>query len=144
MGQRGAFVRNVDAVTPLLGSSNPGREGLVTDQKLTDQLASRIMGWKVSSDRFIKPRRSWLPKWKFAPLARLDDAFQLLDRSACTYKLERSSAGAFAVEVICAGRIGKASGEPKARAITFAIARALGIETPPDLATSPEDKGKIG
>ena len=88
------------------------------------------MGWKVAPDRFIKSGRSWLPKWRFAPFTRLDDAFQLLDRSASSYKLERVGSATFAVEVELDGRIGKASGEPKARAITLAVGRALGLEVP--------------
>jgi hypothetical protein len=88
------------------------------------------MGWRAAPDRFIKSGRSWLPKWRFAPLSRLDDAFQLLDRFASTFKLERTSEDTFAVEVRSSGRIGKASGEPKARAITLAIAQALGLEVP--------------
>jgi hypothetical protein len=119
-----------------LGVSILVREAVINDQTVVDQLAARILGWRPSSDRFIKCGRSWLPKWRFAPLTCLDDAFQLLDRSASTYKLEHSSAGAFNVEVNLAGRVGRAAGEPQARAITFAVARALGIETPPDVATS--------
>jgi hypothetical protein len=102
----------------------------MTEQALTDILAERVMGWKVAPDRFIKSGRGWLPKWRFAPLSRLDDAFELLDRSASTYRLERTGRDAFAVEVQCDGRVGKASGEPKARVITLAVARALGLEVP--------------
>jgi hypothetical protein len=100
----------------------------MTEEALTAVLAERVMGWKVAPDRFIKSGRSWLPKWRFAPLTRLEDAFQLLDRSASSYKLERVGSATFAVEVELDGRIGKASGEPKARAITLAVARALGLE----------------
>lgn len=100
----------------------------ISDQALTDALAERVMGWKATPDRFIKSGRSWLPKWRFAPLSRLDDAFQLLDHSSSTYKLERGEAGEFRVEVRFGGHVGRASGEPKARAITLAIARSLGIE----------------
>jgi hypothetical protein len=102
----------------------------MTEEALTAVLAERVMGWKVAPDRFIKSGRSWLPKWRFAPLTRLEDAFQLLDRSASSYKLERVGSATFAVEVELDGRIGKASGEPKARAITLAVARALGLEVP--------------
>ena len=102
----------------------------MTEEALTAVLAERVMGWKVAPDRFIKSGRSWLPKWRFAPFTRLDDAFQLLDRSASSYKLERVGSATFAVEVELDGRIGKASGEPKARAITLAVGRALGLEVP--------------
>lgn len=100
------------------------------DERLTAILAERIMGWKVAPDRFVKSGRKWIPKWRFAPLSRLDDAFQLLDRStSATYTLERRNIDGFSVNVRCGNRVGRASGEPKARAITLALARALGIET---------------
>jgi hypothetical protein len=135
MRQRRVFPRNATAATSKPGVSISMRESAITDQTVVDQLAARILGWRPSSDRFIKCGRSWLPKWRFAPLTCLDDAFQLLDRSVGTYKLEHSSAGMFSVEVNLAGRVGRAIGEPQARAITFAVARALGIETPPDVET---------
>jgi len=102
----------------------------MTDQALTDILAERVMGWRVTPDRFIRSGRGWLPKWRFAPLSRLDDAFQLLDRLAFAYKLERTGGDKFAVEVRSSGRIGTASGEQKARTITMAIVQALGLEVP--------------
>jgi hypothetical protein len=102
-------------------------ERTLTDQALTDLLAERVMGWKASPDRFIKRGRTWLPKWRFAPFVRLEDAFELLDRSACTYTIERAHDGSFSVAVVFNGRTGNSSGEPKARSITFALARALGI-----------------
>jgi hypothetical protein len=101
---------------------------MISEEALTDALAERVMGWKATPDRFIKSGRSWLPKWRFAPLSRLDDAFQLLDRSGSTYKLEREDGDLFRVEVRSGGRTGKASGDPKARAITLAVARSIGLE----------------
>lgn len=101
---------------------------MISEEALTDALAERVMGWKATPDRFIKSGRSWLPKWRFAPLSRLDDAFQLLDRSGSTYKLERGDGGAFRVEVQSGGRVGKASGDPVARTITLAVARSFGLE----------------
>jgi hypothetical protein len=99
----------------------------MSDDRLTEELARQILGWKSAPGRFLKSRRSWVPKWRFAPLVRLDDAFLLLDRSASTYKIERGANGAFVVQVSLDGRIGRSSGETKARSITTAIARALGI-----------------
>jgi hypothetical protein len=101
---------------------------MISEEALTDALAERVMGWKATPDRFIKSGRSWLPKWRFAPLSRLDDAFQLLDRSGSTYKLECGDGDLFRVEVRSGGRVGKASGDPKARAITLAVARSIGLE----------------
>ena len=101
---------------------------MISEQALTDALAEHVMGWKVTPDRFIKSGRSWLPKWRFAPLSRLDDAFQLLDRSGSTYKLEREDGDSFRAEVHFGGRVGKASGDAKARAITLAVARSFGLK----------------
>jgi hypothetical protein len=102
----------------------------MTEEALTAALAERVMGWKATPDRFIKSGRSWLPKWRFAPLTRLDDAFLLLDRAASHYRLVTVEGGTFTAEVQVGARTGKASGEPKARAITIAVARALGVEVP--------------
>jgi hypothetical protein len=66
--------------------------------------------------------------WKFAPLANLTQAFELLDVSECTYTLRIDEDGVFEAEVRLCGQVGQASGEPKARTITLALARALGID----------------
>lgn len=100
----------------------------MNDAQLTDELASRVMGWKVASGRFVKPSRSWIPKWRFAPLERLEDAFLVLDTARAAYTLSRSAAGAFSVSVRLRHGRGEASGEPKPRTITIALAKASGIE----------------
>jgi len=38
------------------------------DDRLTEELASRIMRWRVTPDRYIKSGRSWVPRWHFKPL----------------------------------------------------------------------------
>ncbi len=98
----------------------------MTEHSLTDALAEQL-GWKVAPDRFIKSGRTWLPRWRFAPLSRLDDAFLLLDRFATSYTMRWAERGRFFVEVRSGRRIGRAYGEPKSRAITLAIAEALGL-----------------
>lgn len=100
----------------------------MSDAQLIDELASRVMGWKVASGRFVKPSRSWIPKWRFAPLERLEDAFLLLDNSRATFTLAQSTDGVFTASVRLAHRVGRASGQPKARTITLALARAAGLE----------------
>jgi hypothetical protein len=97
------------------------------EDRLKDELALRLLGWKAAPDRFIKSGRGWIPKWRFNPFTRLEDAFLLLDRASGTYVLSVGSDGIFSAEVRVGEGIGKASGEPKARAITVAISRALGI-----------------
>jgi hypothetical protein len=99
----------------------------MTTERLTTLLAERILGWKVCPDRFVKAGRSWIPKWRFKPFARLEDAFLLLDRASGSYSLSLGADGVFTAEVHVGDRIGKASGEPKALTISLAISRALGI-----------------
>jgi len=100
----------------------------MSDDRLTEELARRVLGWKVGPGRFIKSGRRWIPNWRFNPVARLEDAFLLLDRASGSYSLSFGSDQVFTVEVRVGGRIGRASGQPKARAITLALSQALGIE----------------
>ncbi len=96
-------------------------------EHITDVLAERLMGWKVCPDRFIKAGRSWIPKWRFSPLTRLEHAFELLAHLDGTYTLS-SSGGLFRAEVHVGGRTGEASGAVIAATITLAVAKALGLE----------------
>jgi len=106
------------------------RERTVTADQLTAILATRVMGWKVGPDRFIKAGRAWLPKWRFNPFDRLDDAFLLLDRTGGFYALTVDPAGIFTAEVRIGDRTGKAAGDPKPRTTTLAVVRALDLEAP--------------
>jgi hypothetical protein len=108
----------------------------MNDARLTEKLVSMVLGWKLAPGRFIKPDRGWTPRHRFAPLTRLDDAFQLVDRVATTCKLTMVKGGHFSAEVQVDTRVGKASGESKARTITMALASALGLELP-DAAGAP-------
>jgi hypothetical protein len=96
--------------------------------RITDELACKVLGWRSAPDRFLKARRRWIPRSRFKPFARLDDAFLLLERAGCTCVLSIGANGIFTASVQIGDRIAKASGEPKARAITLALCRALGIE----------------
>jgi hypothetical protein len=98
----------------------------MTNERLTELLVGKLLGWSVFPDRFIKSSRSWIPRWRFQPFARLEDAFLLLDKSGGTYLLALDLPGVFTAEVRIGERIGKATGEPKAQAITLALSRALG------------------
>lgn len=108
----------------------------MTDDLLTDELAARVMGWRLAPGRYMKAGRSWLPRWRFAPLTNLEDAFDLLDHtaSACTFVTNR--AGTLEVSVRVGEGSGTAAGDQKARVITTALARALGLD-PPDGAGTP-------
>jgi hypothetical protein len=98
----------------------------MTDQQLTDELA-RFVGWKPTRDRFVNGRK-WIPKWRFKPLKRLEDAFAVLDHSRSEYVIEQSEKAGFTVQVRIGGRVGTSSGQAKARAISVAVGRALHID----------------
>lgn len=101
----------------------------MTAETLIQQLAQRVMGWNVAPDRFLIGNRSWIPRWRFQPLEGLEDAFRLLEKAKPEhYSMGLDASGRFSVEVRIAGKLGVARDESKPRAITLAIARALGLE----------------
>jgi hypothetical protein len=99
-----------------------------SEARLTEELAARIMGWKIAPDRFIKFGRNWIPRWRFRPFQELADAFQLLDRVADCFSLTGTTKMGFIAVVQVGDRRGKASGKQIARTITTALARAVGLE----------------
>jgi hypothetical protein len=100
----------------------------MTDERLTALLAERLLGWRAVPDRFLKSGRSWIPRWRFNPFQRLDDAFLLLDSARGVYKLATDPTGNFTAEVQIGSQVGCAAGDAKAKTITLAIARALKVE----------------
>jgi hypothetical protein len=100
----------------------------MNDDRLTEKLAAMVLGWKTAPGRFIKPDRGWTPRWHFAPLTKIEDAFLLLDRIAKHYTLTTDEGEGFRAEVYVGVRVGRASGERGARTVTLALARALGLE----------------
>ena len=101
----------------------------MTKEQLTALLALRVMGWCVQPDRFVMGNRGWMPRWRFQPTEKLVDAFRLLEEAApAEYSIRGGSNGACEVKVRIGKTTGRASGASKPRAITLAVARALGIE----------------
>lgn len=101
----------------------------MTSDQLTAVLAERIMGWSVGPDRFMMGDRRWQPRWRFQPARRLEDAFRLLERTAPQeYAMGAAENGGFWAKVRIAGNTGEARESSQARAIAFAVARALGLE----------------
>ena len=101
----------------------------MTPTELTTCLVQQVMRWKVQSGRYLMENRSWKPAWRFQPTERLEDAFRLLDAAdpeECSMSCRRG--GPFAVRVRIGGTFGEASDTSKARAITHAVARAIGLE----------------
>lgn len=109
----------------------------MSDERLTDQLAERGMGWRLAPGRYLRSGRSWVPRSRFRPLVDLRDAVRLLDSVTDDYSLIAEPGGAFIAKVRVAGRIGKAAGEPKARTVSLAVARAMGIDVPDAAAALP-------
>lgn len=105
------------------------KERTMTGDQLTAILAERVMGWRVGPDRFLMSNRRWLPRWRFQPSERVEDAYHLLERAAAQeFNMDRTQDGRFWVRVRIAGATGEARDSSQARAITFAIARAIGLE----------------
>ena len=101
----------------------------MTSEQFTAVLAERVMGWGVGPDRFLMGNRGWMPRWRFQPTESLVDAFRLLEEAAPQeYSMCGDNKGNFWVQVRIGGGTGAADGASKPRAITCAIARALGIE----------------
>jgi hypothetical protein len=87
------------------------------------------MSWKVGPDRFMMGDRQWQPRWRFQPAQRMEDAFRLLERATPQeYAVGAAKDGRFWAKVRIAGVTGEARESSQARAITFAIARAFGID----------------
>jgi len=100
--------------------------GCMSDQFLTDELA-RLMGWTPRRDRYVKPDRRWIPKWRFSPFTNVEDAFELLDKVADRFTLTGGSGASVTVEVRLGNSSGCASADSAPRAIATAVARALGL-----------------
>jgi len=98
-------------------------------EQLTTKLAELVMGWRVVGDRFLMGNRQWMPRWRFQPVKTIADAVRLLEKAApesCAMDCDKS--GVFHVQVRLAGKTGETRNKSKARAITYAIARAIGLE----------------
>jgi hypothetical protein len=98
-------------------------------EDLIAELARRVMRWDVAPDRFLVGKRKWMPRWRFQPEKKLEDAFRLLEAATPQkYTLSREGLGPFCVQVWIDGRSGKAQDRSKPRAITWAVCRALRIQ----------------
>jgi hypothetical protein len=102
----------------------------MTDERLADELAVRVLGWRPAPGRYITTGRGWIPDWRFRPMTDLANAFELLDRAANRYSI-RCDRGAFKVEVQAGSHRGQASGDDLARSITLAVAQAVGLGVQP-------------
>ncbi len=103
----------------------------MTDERLTDFLAERVMGWTVGPDRFMTGQRGWMPRWRFQPTEKLEDAFRLLAEVAPQeYSICGDDKGQLQVRVRVGVCTGTATAGPMATAIATAVARAVGLQVP--------------
>ena len=100
----------------------------MTDGRLADELVLRILGGRKAPGRYILTCRSWISESRFKPLVDVRDALRLVDAMTKDYSLVATPGGPFTAQICVAGRTGTATGEPRARTICLALARALGIE----------------
>lgn len=98
-------------------------------EDLTTLLAQRVMGWGIAPERFLLGRRAWIPRRRFQPTERLEDAFRLLEEAAPQeYTMGREGKGLFWARVQIGRATGRARDLSKPRAITLAVARALKLQ----------------
>jgi hypothetical protein len=108
----------------------------MTAERLTEILAELVMGWRVAPGRFMIGGRGWKPAWRFQPTERLEDAFRLLDAAdPSEYSIARQD-GVLTVRVRIGETLGEARDTSKPRAITYAVARAVGVV--PDACSPPK------
>ena len=101
----------------------------MTSENIAALLAKRVMGWGVGPDRFLIGNRGWMPRWRFQPTEKLADALRLLEKAAPEeYDMRGDSEGSVRVHVRIGDAMGEACSASKPCAITWAIARAIGIE----------------
>jgi hypothetical protein len=99
------------------------------DRRLTDALAAKVMGWKVFPNRFIKADRGWILRRRFQPCVNLQHAHLLLNTADPEeYLVGSTGQGQCCVRVRIAGVTAEARDAIQPRAITLAVARAVGIE----------------
>jgi hypothetical protein len=117
----------VDAGVPLVTEVVTGlAPDAIRAIDVTASLAERVMGWSVAPDGYLVGNRSWIPRWCFQPLERLEDALRLLEQAQPEYySMGAGADGVFSVQVRIRGCGGEARHESKPRAITLAIARAV-------------------
>ena len=100
----------------------------MTNDQLTAILATRAMGWRVSPTRFLMGEGGWKPRWKFQPMKRLADAVRLLEAADPEeYAIQAVRGRTCVVRLIINGKNGQARDDSSARAITNAVAQALGV-----------------
>lgn len=106
--------------------------GTVTGERLEAVLAERVMHWGVAPDRFLKDGRRWMPRWRFQPTKNLENALALLDAAnADECQLTKQRGSGWTARIRIGERRGAAEDATQARAITLAVAQAVGMDISP-------------
>ena len=101
----------------------------MTSAMLTQLLAERVMGWRVAPGRLMMGGRVWKPAWRFQPVEKREDALRLLGAAKpVAYSITGRMGSLFTVHVVIGGTAGDATESSEPRAITYAVARAIGLE----------------
>jgi hypothetical protein len=101
----------------------------VTATQLEARLAERLLGWRTAPDRFLVGQRRWIPRWRFQPLRRMEQALELLQKAGARFTVTNADDGTAIAEVTVAGNVETASATSVSAAITLALSRAMGIDT---------------
>ena len=100
----------------------------MTAANLTAQLAQRVMKWDIAPERFIMGGRRWMPRSRFRPTERIEDAFRLLEQAAPQdYTMGTDRSRVFWVKVTIGGTTAEARGRSIASVISHAVGLAVGI-----------------
>lgn len=101
----------------------------MSDDRLNEELARQVLGWKVAPDRFLLGGRRWLPRWRFQPTKKLTDAIRLLEAAKPQeYSMAVNASRESWAKVKIRGTTAQAQGKTQPLAICRAVAAAYGIE----------------
>ena len=100
----------------------------MTDERLTDELARLILGWRPGADRYLISRREWIKRERFRPFTDVSSAFRLLDAVTDNYSLRSVPRKGVTVEIRRGARTEIVSDQSKSRAITLAVAHLFDLD----------------
>jgi hypothetical protein len=92
-------------------------------------LAEHIFYWRVSPNRFLTGNRCWLPRWKFQPTTKLNDALRVLEGlEPQEFSISADRKDGYCAKVTIADRVIYGRDKSKPMAICRAVAAVLGID----------------
>src|SRR5258708_879998 len=87
------------------------------------------MGWKSAPGRFLMDKRRWIPAWRFQPLQKIDDAFQVLHSAGVIEYVLFAPGDVIEIRALAVGRSPSHPGSTSSGYFNFenrdAIARAI-------------------